>query len=107
IARAYAQIVLGYLRDVASELDRSKPTYIVELGAGSGRFGFRFVKCLAALLERSSLHDVHFTYVMTDMSPNLLEFWRGHARLRPLVDAGQLDFALFDATQFDAIHLVE
>ena len=33
IARAYAQIVIGYLRDIAAQLDRSQPVYIVEFGA--------------------------------------------------------------------------
>src|SRR5262249_33542993 len=28
IARAYARVVLGYLRDVSAELDRSQPVYI-------------------------------------------------------------------------------
>jgi hypothetical protein len=32
IARAYAQIAVGYLRDVAADVDRSQPVYIVELG---------------------------------------------------------------------------
>jgi len=99
IARGYARVVLGYLRDVSAELDRSQPVYILELGAGSGRFGFRFVKALARLLERSSLHETHFTYVMTDISPQLIEFWRTHASLRPLIDSGRLDFARFDANQ--------
>ena len=34
-ARAYARIVLGYLRDVDAQLDSSQPVYILELGAGS------------------------------------------------------------------------
>ncbi len=102
IARAYAAIVLGYLRDVADQLDRSAPVYVLELGAGSGRFGYRFIKRLSTLLEHSTLRDVQVTYVMTDVSSALLTFWQEHPRLRPLVPTGQLDFA-----QFDAVHLNE
>jgi hypothetical protein len=98
IARAYAQIAVGYLRDVAADVDRSQPVYIVELGAGSGRFGYRFVKHLGRLQERSSLRDVSFTYVMTDVSPGLMEFWQNHPSLQPLIAASRLDFAQFDAT---------
>src|SRR5438132_12604456 len=46
IARAYARVALGFWRDMAAELDPAQPLYIVELGAGSGRFAFRFLKAL-------------------------------------------------------------
>src|ERR1700730_17397503 len=42
IARAYARVVLGFLRDLRSSLDPAQPVYVVELGAGSGRFADRF-----------------------------------------------------------------
>ena len=51
IARAYARIVLGYWRDIQSILEPSQPLYLVELGAGSGRFAYRFLKALTALLD--------------------------------------------------------
>jgi tetratricopeptide (TPR) repeat protein len=106
IARAYAKIALGYLRDVDAELDASQPVYIVELGAGSGRFGYRFVKRLSFLLERSSITHKSFTYVMTDAAANMIDYWQTHPSLRPLVDAGVLDFAHFDATRRTDIHLL-
>jgi hypothetical protein len=106
IARAYAHVTLGYLRDLAAELDPGEPVYIVELGAGSGRFGFRFVKQLTRLLARSSLRHVQFTYVMTDVSPDLIEFWQKHPSLRPLVASGRLDFARFDVLQPGDLSLV-
>src|SRR5579862_7065863 len=62
IARAYAHVVLGYLRDMRAELDPAEPVSIVELGAGSGRFGYRFVNALQSLLERSSLSATWFKY---------------------------------------------
>ncbi len=106
IARAYAKIALGYLRDMATQLDPAEPVYIVELGAGSGRFAYRFAKRLAALLERSSLTHKSFTYVMTDAASNLIDYWQTHPTLRPLVDAGIVDFAHFDATNRGDITLL-
>src|SRR5215831_2375363 len=47
IARAYARVALGFLRDLAPALDLSQPVYIVELGAGSGRFAYRFLKAFS------------------------------------------------------------
>src|SRR6185369_11831847 len=42
IADAYAKVVMGFLRDW--KLDRRAPIYIVELGSGSGRFAYAFLK---------------------------------------------------------------
>ncbi len=53
IARRYAQVVLGYLRDIWAALDPSQPLYIVELGAGGGRFAFYFLRCFQELLAES------------------------------------------------------
>jgi tetratricopeptide (TPR) repeat protein len=106
-ARAYARVVLGYLRDVQSTLDGSAPVYILELGAGSGRFGYRFVKHLSRLLDRSSLQHAPFVYVMTDVSRSMIDYWQAHSSLRRLVDSGMLDFSVFDAAQPAEIQLIE
>lgn len=105
IAAAYAQLVLGYWRDAWPTLSGAQPLYLVELGAGSGRFAFHFLRRLTALLPRSPLADVRFTYVLTDVAERNLEFVAQHPALQPFVDAGQLDFALFDATRDDALAL--
>src|SRR6266849_5795576 len=36
---------------------------------------------------------------MTDASMTLIDYWQAHPSLRPLVDAGVVDFAHFDATR--------
>jgi hypothetical protein len=90
IARAYARIVLGYLNDVQHSLDPEQPVYIVELGAGSGRFAYRFLKAL------TQKQTPKFVYVMTDAIRSVMDFWQDNPRLRPFVDAGVLDFARFD-----------
>jgi hypothetical protein len=105
-ARAYARVVLGYLRDLDPEIDPTQPVYILELGAGSGRFGCRFIKFLSHLLQRSPLQHRSFTYVMTDLSASMLDFWQAHPSLRPLADSGVLDFAVFDAAHPAEIRLV-
>ncbi len=96
IASAYAHLAVAFLQDVQHALDPTRPVYVLELGAGSGRFGFRFLKAFSRQLEAQP--DVHqsFVYVMTDASPAVLQFWQDNPRLRPFVDAGILDFAQFD-----------
>src|SRR4051794_10758266 len=51
LARAYARVVLGFWRDIAPTLDPGQPMYLVELGAGSGRFAYRFLRTLTALRD--------------------------------------------------------
>jgi tetratricopeptide (TPR) repeat protein len=99
IAGAYARITAGFLRDMRHALDPDQPVYVVELGAGSGRLGFRFLKAFTKLLQGQP--DVHqsFVYVMTDATPTVVQFWRDNPRLRPFVDAGMLDFAHFDVLE--------
>src|SRR5919199_5462969 len=86
IARAYARLVLGFLRDMRSSLDPAQPVYLVELGAGSGRFAYRFLKALTAALEDAPTVHQRFVYVMTDAAPSVLDFWRDHPPLRPFVE---------------------
>jgi hypothetical protein len=114
IADAYAKVVLGWLRDCAgtvreassfAPLDLRHPVYIVELGCGSGRFGFQFFNRLLDLLSRSSLSHVQVRYVLTDFTEKNLEPLRGHPGLRPWIEAGLLDFARFDAAEPGEIRL--
>jgi hypothetical protein len=106
VARAYARVVLGFWRDMQAELDVSQPVYIVELGAGSGRFAFRFLNALTALLETVGDKQPRFVYVMTDASAPIVEFWRYNPRLRPFVEAGVLDFANFDLVALGPLTLL-
>lgn len=109
IARAYARIVHGYLRDLvaAGQIAADQPLHIVELGSGSGRFAFQFLRIFGALMARSPLSRQPFTYVMTDVSERTIGYWREHPRLAELVAQGRLDFARFDAEQDRGLHLIE
>lgn len=115
IANAYAKVVLGWLRDGSATaarepssfppLDLRHPVHIVELGCGSGRFGYLFLTRLLDLLGRSSLHHVPIRYVMTDFTESTLDPLRDHPSLRPFVEEGLLDFARYDAGEGEEILL--
>lgn len=98
MARAYAQVVLGYLRDLkaAQGIDPAQPIYIVELGAGSGRLAYHFLHQFFPRWQALALADWPIKFVMTDFVPEILAFWQGQARFQPWIEAGLLDFALFD-----------
>ena len=103
IANAYGKVIQGYLRDCAylqkTPLDLNQPVYIVELGAGSGRFAYHFLKQFVEWYPHSVLSHVPVTYVMTDLAQKNLDFWQAHPFLQPFIDHGLLDFAQFDAVQ--------
>ena len=99
IADAYARVVLGFLRDCERSLiplDLRQPLHIVELGSGSGRFAYLFLKKFFNLYRNSVLKDVPVKYVMTDFTESNLDYWRTQPWLRPFIKEGSLDFARFD-----------
>ena len=106
IADAYARIVVGYLVDQLPTLDREDHVYLVECGAGSGRFGFLFLRRLTELLAAIGLVDLRFTYVLTDFSDAPFSGWLNHPQLAPYFAAGQLDVAHFDAEADQTLTLV-
>jgi len=107
IAKAYATVVLAFVRESAASRAPREPIYVVELGAGSGRFSYHFIKQLFARLEPSRVRDARVVHVMTDVAAPNLGFWRAHPSLRPLVAAGKLDFARFDAETDSELVLLE
>lgn len=106
IAQAYAGVMFGWLRDVADQLDQSQPVYIVELGAGSGRLAYHFLKNFFAILDSSVLRDSQVTYIMTDFTQTTLNFWTEHPQLKAWIEAGRLDFAKFDAESDTSFALI-
>jgi hypothetical protein len=108
IARAYARVTLGFLRDLLSSgrLDLGAPLYVIELASGSGQFAFLFLTRMLALLEAvPALSGLRLVYVMTDFAEKNLEAWPRHERFRAFIEKGQLDFARFDLEKDSEIRL--
>jgi tetratricopeptide (TPR) repeat protein len=116
IANAYSKVVFGFLRDCATAaadppnpafppLDLSQPIYLLELGAGSGRFAYHFLKKFLPFFTHSTLRHLPIRYVMSDFAEQTVKGWLAHPYLRPFVEQGYLDFARFDAEQDETIHL--
>jgi hypothetical protein len=108
VADGYAEVFVGSLRDRGGASRPGGPVTLVELGAGSGRFAYLFLKAFTAMRGRSAAADVPFRYAMTDFTETNVRYWREHPRLRPFVDQGLLDFALLDAEDVGGeVRLVE
>ncbi len=98
IANCYAQLVLSFIRDWTKKHPDSKnhPFYIMELGTGSGRFSYYFVKTLTELLNKLDMADIQFCYVMSDFTKHNIKYWEDHPTLKPFIEKGVIDFALYD-----------
>jgi len=107
IANAYAEIVLAFRRDQdrLAPGGEHEPLTICELGAGSGRFAFYFLKRLGALCAEAGVAPQSFRYVLTDVAPANLDFWRLHPCFQPFFAAGLLELAHFDVMQPGALAL--
>lgn len=103
-AQAYADVILGYARDAQATL-RGRTLDIIELGAGSGRFSYYFLRAFTEALDASSLRGLPFRYIVTDFTARNVDFCAGHAALAPFVARGVLDFAVFDAEHDEALDL--
>lgn len=104
----FAQVVLGYLKDCSAPnatnpIDLSHPVYLFDIGAGSGRFAFLFLKTLTALL---TIPDLKICYVMTDIAEKNIAFWQQHPYLKPFLESGILDVAYYHSEQEEPLQLL-
>jgi tetratricopeptide (TPR) repeat protein len=108
MANAYAEIVFAFWTDQRRKAAETvaEPLVLCELGAGSGRFAYHFLKRLERLCaDRGVSPEATFRYVMTDFVQANLDAWREHPRFQPYFASGLLDMALFDVTQTDQLGL--
>jgi tetratricopeptide (TPR) repeat protein len=112
IAQQYAQVVIGYLRDclaktTISPINLAEPLYILDLGAGTGRFGFLFLKSLMEMLGFLYGKEIKICYVMTDVVTTNIEFWKVHPYLQYFIQNGLLDFCYYYHGQTEnELHLI-
>ncbi len=117
IANTYVGMILGWLRDAGRALvephdgpdacpDTSEPLYIIEIGSGSGRFAFHFLRLFTRSWSGSGLKNIAVKYVMTDFAERTVAFWQDHPSFQPFVQAGVLDFAQFDPECDDELRLL-
>ncbi len=104
IAEIYVRIVADFLGDCiaigqkhAKPVSAEAPLRILELGAGTGKFSFLFLRHLTTLLRARSIALETIRYCMTDCSENLLQSWRGNSYLSEFVQSGILEFELLQA----------
>ena len=102
IAEIYAQIVAGFVSDCIQHSQRAplspeNPLRILELGAGTGKFSYLFLRKLTTLLQARKIAPQILRYCMADCSENLLADWRANRYLAEFVENGILEFQLHRA----------
>ena len=100
----------GFIDDCYSgsnklKLDESKPLYIIELGAGLGKFSFHFFNALIELERETKFPLRNIVYVMTDFTDSNFKAWQSHPSLKQFFETGQLDAAIFNAVEDNSITL--
>jgi hypothetical protein len=98
IADAYARTIAAFLGDCLSggRLELGEPVYVVEVGAGSGRFAYHLRRRLSEVLGSSRLSDLRLTSVVTDFEDSKLRRLQDHPALKADLDSGRLDLAVLD-----------
>lgn len=91
-ARQFAQVIVAFLKNSPSS---DLPFYILDLGAGAGRFAYCFLKEIMPMLQNLKLGN-KICYVMTDIVPENIQFWREHAYFQPFLEKKTLDFAYYN-----------
>ena len=107
IGRSYAKVLQGFLNDCHTRriLRPEEPLYIVELGAGSGKFSFYMLRALEELQTLCPFPFSKLVYVMTDFTQNNFNFWQSHPSLKTYFERGVLDAGIFDAVNDTNIRL--
>lgn len=97
IAEIYSRVVFGFLGDCGSGVSPERPLRILEVGAGTGKFSFLFLRQLTELMRRRNMALESVRYCMTDCPPELVESWRQNPWLTEFVDNGMLQFEILRA----------
>lgn len=96
VAAAYAEVLVAFRQERLRRDPEEPALWILELGAGSGRFAHHLLQQLAALCERQGLEAQGFRLVLSDFCEANLEAWTAHPCFQPFFANGQLDVARFD-----------
>lgn len=104
ITEIYASIVFAFLRDCialsgqeARPVSPKNPLRILELGAGTGKFSYLFLRRLTALLRDHGIDPGFVRCCITDGADTLLHEWRRNDYLAGFVTRGMLQFEVFSA----------
>ncbi len=105
VGKTYAELLLGFLKDLAVKGKTKETVYILELGAGHGRLAFHILTHLQKLIQETNLALPPFCYVLSDIVEENLSFFHQHPQFKTFYEQGILDVSYFDAIESDNLYL--
>ncbi len=104
LAHLYATLINAAIYDHINSIgdsSYSEPFYILELGAGHGKFSFYVLKFLESFNEQYKI-----IYIASDISQQNIDYWQKHPSLQKYIKNHQLDFAKFNPENNQNIYLI-
>jgi tetratricopeptide (TPR) repeat protein len=97
IGHRYASLVYAFIKDYVQLHPEAvnQCFHILELGSGTGKFSFHFLKAFQEILALEGSNQP-FCYVITDLIEKNIDFCEKNQSLQPFLQSNQLDFASFD-----------
>lgn len=105
IGSRYAQLVIHMIGDLLARGPAPGPLYIVEIGAGHGKFSFYFLKAFSAALKHLGLEALDYRYIITDVAESNIDFCQKNEAFAPYIESNRMDFGVFDARHQDEFEL--
>jgi len=108
LANNYAKLIVAQIQDYILEHgnpDDDSPFYVLEIGAGHGRLSFYLLENLRQAFDVFEWPKKWLKFIMTDISSKSIETWQTHHALKPFMDEGWLDVAMYNANQDTEITL--
>lgn len=105
VGKTYAEIIFGFLKDLAYKGKTTETVYILEVGAGHGRLAFHTLKHLDKLIAQIKIDLPPFCYVLSDIAEDNLTFFAKHPQFQAYFEKGVLDVAYFDIVSTQEIQL--
>lgn len=101
----YAKAILAFLRDRQEKLSFEHPVYVLDLGAGAGRFAYLLTRHLRQLLAETPFANLQICVVLVDHASEYARWWQENPLLNPLMQQGWIDFAEADLADTQSIYL--
>jgi len=97
LANRYASLMMTFIVEwIAQHPDSATKTFtVLELGAGSGKFSFYYLKAFSDLVEAQA-QTFKWRYVISDVSKKSVEFCRNNKDFKSFIDNHILDFSNLD-----------
>ncbi len=84
LVKAYADILVHFVMDGLQNgaIDSELPIYVLELGAGSGRFAIQLLRQLEVIMRQYGLAELQLCYLLSDFSEKNCAFMAAHPYLQ-------------------------